>query len=263
MNARTFSTDHRAVSNTLGYAITLALIIGAVILILASGVGSVDEIRETSEANNALRAMDILTNNIEDVYRWGAPSRATEIKLSDAKLSFDQGTPTDIRVTVQNPNTGVETNYSTSINDFTYETRSGTRGVYDAGLLYRQDPAQGAQPLVAESPPFVFTENRTGLTVLETRGSGSIGGTTTTLVIVERQASSLVHQETTLPPESPLDVTVSINSSAEKATAWNTYLQSQGLTAVDSDPTDGTVTYTHTTQRVYLRAITLRFSLNK
>lgn len=263
MTLTMFTHDTRGVSNTLGYALTFALIALSVLFIFASGVGTVENVQQSSQADNALRAMDIFTNNIEDVYRWGAPSRGTELKLSGGALSINQEPVTQIRFDVANPNTGSNYNYTTSINDFRYETQAETAGVYDGGLLFRQDNAPGAEPILVESPPFVFSENRTGVTVLETRGAGSIGGSTTALVVVQRQASELIYQNATVEPETPLDVTVTINSTPEKAAAWNMYFQSQGLNAVDADPTDGRVEYTTTTKRVYIRAITLKFVFNK
>lgn len=255
-----FTTDTRGTSNTLGYALTFSVIIISILFIITSGVASLDSAREITQTNNAFRAMDILTTNIEDVYRWGAPSRGTELKLGGGDLQVGRESATSVRIDVDNPNTGTTFNHSTSFNTFVYTTPGGAKAIYDGGLVIREPDSVNADPVVVERPPISFSEARTGISLLNIRGDGNVGGETTTLVVAEHESSRLVYQNSTTQADQDLNVTIQINSTPTKATAWSSYLESEGLTAIDGDGSDGSVEYYYETDRIYIRGYTIEIS---
>lgn len=254
MFTRNFTSDKRGVSNTLGYAVTFALIIAAVLFIFASGFGTLSEVRDSSQNNNAVRAFDILTNNIEDVYRWGAPSRATELKLAGGSVNIGSAAETTISIEVRNPETGETFSTTKTSNPLVFDTNKGTKAIYDAGMLIRSD---NGNALYIEEPPYLFSPNRTGLTILETRGDAQVGGSSTTLVIASRTNSDFINQTATLQSNDKVYVNITTDAPPSRLRAWDSYYQDQGLTPIDSTYADGSITYQYRTHRVYLRSVVI------
>jgi hypothetical protein len=86
----------RAVSDVIGYVLVFSLIIATVGIVTAVGFSTIEDRQRDERINNVERAFDVFAANVEDVYRGGAPSRATEIRLSGGTLQY--GEPVTITV---------------------------------------------------------------------------------------------------------------------------------------------------------------------
>lgn len=259
---QSFSTDTRAVSNTLGYAFTFATIVIAIIFLITSGFGGLSDARDAAEGDNAVKAFDILSNNIEDLYMGDAPSRSTEIKLSGGQLEMktNNSDATRISTSVYDPNSDTYSNSSTISYPLVYETTSDTDVVYDAGMIVRKD---ASSPARVEDPPLTFTTSRTVLTIVEGRGAASTSGDSTTLIITKNRGESLQTRNATFESESPLSVEMTIEAPPERLPAWKSFLESEGLTAIDDTVSDGVIVYEYETDRVLVRSVTVGFALDR
>jgi hypothetical protein len=180
----------RGVSEVISFALVFSLIAATVALVYVSGIGGLEDTRSSEQVNNAERAFDVLADNIGDIHRQAAPSRATEIKVSDAQMEF--GDSVRANITIRNmKGTG-----NTSVVEYrpiVYSAEGGTDLLYSNGALFREDPS-GA--VLDKNPPFLLThqENDPGidsddektliLPVIETRNAGpeSTGSQRTVLV---------------------------------------------------------------------------------
>jgi hypothetical protein len=174
----------RGVSEVISFALIFSLIAATVALVYVSGIGGLEDTRSSEQVNNAERAFDVLADNIGDIHRQAAPSRATEIKVSDAQMEF--GDSVRANITIRNmKGTG-----NTSVVEYrpiVYSAEGGTDLLYSNGALFREDPS-GA--VLDKNPPFLLTydaaaaEKTLILPVIETRNTGpeSTGSQRTVLV---------------------------------------------------------------------------------
>lgn len=198
----------RGVSEVISFALVFSLIVATVALVYVSGIGGLEATRSGEQVNNAERAFDVLADNIKDIHREGAPSRATEIKLSDAQMEF--GDQVRFNVTIRNklaPNASVIT-----YRPITYSADSGTRLVYANGALFRED--RGGTVMNRE-PSFLLAYDGSSdqktviLPGIETRNVGpeSIGGQQTVLV-----RTLLAIREVTIAEDNPGSANYILNS---------------------------------------------------
>jgi hypothetical protein len=80
--------ERRAVSETLGFVFAFALIVTTTGIVFTVGQGGLQNAQDQERLNNAERAMDVLAQNMNDLNRRSAPSRATEIRLSEASIAY-------------------------------------------------------------------------------------------------------------------------------------------------------------------------------
>lgn len=201
----------RGQSEVLGFVLVFACIVLAVALVTATGLGGLQQARQSEQVENAVVAFEVLANNIDDLVEAGAPSRSVEIKLSDAQLELAE--PISVRVTVTavaDPNQ--TSTYHLEPRPIVYDSRSGSTVVYEAGAVFRSDSG-GA--VMRHEPDFVLTRERSRLAIIETRSasSPSVGGTKRVHVRAVRSVSPLLVAET-----SPQNVTIEITS--PRADAW-------------------------------------------
>lgn len=274
MRTRNTNTD-RGVSEVISFALIFSLIVATVALVYVSGVGGLESTRSAERITNAERAFDVLADNIADIHQAGAPSRATEIKVSDAQMEFGG----DVRLTVRVENLydseAETTNLSTAtIDPIVYSAGSGPELVYSNGGVFRQDRSG---TVVNTDPAFLFTENdgeRTAIIpVIQTRQAGveSTGSQRTILVrtilatrevaIAEDDADTLVNDPDgdgtdeytdaelnpdgngadTDPAAYEYEVTIRLTTTEERQDVWLEYLNREIPDSQDvrGDPDDG------------------------
>lgn len=208
--------DPRGVSEVIGFVLVFSLVLGAIVLVYTSGLGGLTDARDVEQVNNAERAFDVLANNFEKMARGQAPNRATEIKLSDSTL--DTGQARRVSTNTSALDTSVAADRSRS---FRYSTPGGSRITYEHGAVFRTD-ADGAVTMKRE-PDFLFDKEHTVIRYMEVVGGDqSISGETTVLVRAEVSQSELLHTE-----EDPGEVTFTLRTAPERATAWEAYLEDE------------------------------------
>ncbi|WP_254823722.1 DUF7289 family protein [Haloglomus halophilum] len=244
----------RGVSEVISFALVFSLIAATVALVYVSGIGGLENTRSSEQVNNAERAFDVLADNIGDIHRQAAPSRATEIKVSDAQMEF--GDRVRVNITIRNKMGG-----NVSVIEYqpiVYSADGGTDLVYANGALFREDRSG---TVMDKNPPFLLTldegpddtagtaddEKTLILPVIETRNVGpeSTGSQRTVLV-----RTLLAIREVTIAEDDPGDVdtsvfanprddnpdgttgteynvTVRIQSSPDRNEIWHDYIEEQ------------------------------------
>ena len=246
--------DSRGVSEVVGFVLVFSLVTASVGFIYVNGSAVLEDWQDAERVNNAERAFDALADNVEDVTRRGAPSRATEIELTDARLAF--GNETTMNVTVDGHS------YQAELTPLVYSGGSNTRIAYEAGAVVRSD---GAAAIVKTEPELSFDQNRKVITLVETvparNEPRSVAGSTTVLVRAERIGASVVAIE-----DDPTSVTLNVTTTPERAIAWERYLDEEiewktdacGITGADSNR----VTCEFQPKQIYVRLVTVRIALS-
>ena len=228
----------RAVSDVVGFVLVVSLIISTVGVVYVFGIGGLQDTRDAERVNNAERAFDVLSNNMADLSQRNAPSRATEIKLSEADLGFGQ--PTVVNVSVTN---GSTTNFTRKeVVPIVYSPPGSPSSLrYSNGAVIRTDRT-GATMLSRPDTQFVTQAgDRVVLVpIIETRAgqdTGRIGGSTTALIRATTVTSGVLLSKVDADPSQPaLDVTIDVTSGDETAAiAWERYLESEIPAAWDTD----------------------------
>jgi hypothetical protein len=166
----------RGISDVVGYVLVVSLVLSVVGIVTVSGFASLEDARDVEQANNAERAFDVLSDNMADVYESGAPSRATEISLTEASLK----TTATVTVSVSGNNTNAKGDNFTvqeTSKTIVWEGNRNTQIAYSLGATLR-DERQGGT--VIGQPPFQLDPERTVIRVLDLRNreGRSYGGGT-------------------------------------------------------------------------------------
>ncbi|MDZ7851030.1 MAG: hypothetical protein U5K70_09680 [Halodesulfurarchaeum sp.] len=171
----------RGVSDVLGYVLVFSLILGSVALVSTAGYTSLDSVRDAERFDNANRVFEVLDANVDDHIDSGVPSRATEIRLADARIGF--GEPVRFNVSVE------DFGYNRTTADPLVYTQSADRTIaYSGGATIRSDRGYSR---LTDGPPFRFGE-RTVLTFVQTRARDTgISGSGRVMVRTTRATQSV------------------------------------------------------------------------
>jgi hypothetical protein len=157
----------RGVSDVLGYVLVFSLIVSTLGVVYTTGLGGLDDVRESEKISNAERAFDVFDANTDDLVRGKAQTRATEIKLEGATLGFEDPV-------VVNVSTGDEQFYRAEMRPVYFTgTTDETRVVYENGAVFRQDDRA---TVIRNQPDFIFGETTVvPLVITRTRDTGRSG----------------------------------------------------------------------------------------
>jgi len=261
----------RAVSEVLGFILVFSLIVTTTSFVYVSGISELEDRRDVERVDNADRAFDVLADNLEDIYKQDAPSRATEIKLADAQIALGQETV--VRVTVTNLDSS-NPKRERSTNDLRPIVYSSAESsvIYENGAVFRRD---GSSAVMKRKPALVSTGEHAGdetavVSLVETRKAGavSVGGTTTTLIQAEQvdTVTTAYVDPTKDGASNPADqysVKLSISTSPERASEWQEYLEkSTGGTADCSSVGSGNACIEFNIDRLYVTQWWIDIELN-
>jgi len=212
--------SERAVSEVVSYVLVFGLVVSAVGIISVSGLSTLEDTQNNEQIENAERAFSVMSDNIADIHRRDAPSRATEISLDDAQIST--GENVTIRVTVDETS-GNTVQEEWQIRPVIYSGSEDRQLVYEAGATFRTSRDGG---LRVEDPPFVLSDNRVLIPVigLNQPSQQSLGGSTV-LIRTRLQETSLAYTDA----GGNVDrVTVTIEDSQHEA-LWTEYFEDNGF----------------------------------
>lgn len=220
--------DDRGVSEVIGYVLVVSLVISTVGIVSVSGLSVLQDARQAEQIENAQRAFDLLADNVEDIYREGAPSRSTEIQLGDAQVIARE--TTYLNVTWRN-STGADQFRNTTFTSITYRGDGDQRLVYDGGAVFRLSSPDGAGVAVRD-PPFVVRDEQVVLPLVRPVSSAttSVSGSTA-LIRTGRLSQSTLTRGTQYSD-------IWINVTAPHWRAWQDALDDRSnvdCTAVPSD----------------------------
>jgi hypothetical protein len=229
----------RAVSDTLGFVLVFGIVISTVAVVYVGGFDALTGARDAQQFGNTERAFDVLDANVEDLAMRGAPSRTTEVLVSNGALEF--GDPVSFNVT-----TGSDY-YATTVRPLVYRADDGSALVYSNGALFRQYD-EGA---VMFDEPRVASGNRTFVPYVVTRASGSGVSTDNARRLLVR--TRVTDREV----RAFEDVNAELVVTTPRAAAWERYLEDE-LDAACTGPgegVDGEVTCPLSGDDVYVQAI--------
>lgn len=209
----------RAVSEVLGFSFVFAIVLGSVVIISIAGVGALQETRDAEQVNNAERAFDVLADNLADVHRGGAPSRATEMSLSQAELYTDHNVTINVTATTSGDSSMT---VERSVRPVVYRAKNDATLTYEGGAVFRVDESGGS---VLRAPPMLAGAERTVITIVAPQASHRTGvGSATVLVrAVERQRTvDVADVEGTY-------AKVAVNVTSPHYQEWRTILTNDGL----------------------------------
>jgi len=235
----------RGQSETLGYVLVFSLIMLTVGTVYVAGFESIDDAQQDAQVDNMGRAFDVLADNVRDNHRYGAPRRATEIKLGDGSLGFR--TVPAVRFEVTEPGTTRNATFpgpNATVDALTY--RSGdAEVVYSGGAVIR---ARGDRATMASPPRWVADETETVVPIVLTNAGQpdrSLGGPNTLLVRSRVQSRTV----SAFAPRTADHVTVNVTVTSAYAEAWSRYFESEGFENVTDETAAGGVTYQFETAR--------------
>lgn len=245
--ATTDCTDSRAVSEVLGYVFVFAIVISSVGMLYVSGVGTVSNLRDAEQVNNADRAFVALSANFDDIHRGRAPRRAGEIRLGGGTLRVDESSQLD--VTVSNPSDSV----SATIGEGALVYQLDGRAIrYESSAVFNSERSGS---IMRHEPAFRCGPDHAVVSTISLEAAGNVSTVQTdgtVLVVAEKQSSTLVY-----PTEASVDQvetkTVTLSASSPVDDAWGRYLSNNGW----SESAPGSGTYECTSEHVYVRDVTL------
>lgn len=243
--------DNRGQSELVGFVLVFGLVLLTISLVTATGFVGLQNAQDHERTNNAERAFTVLADNVEDVTRHGAPSRATEIQLADAKLSTEE--TESITISGERVSNASENfTYTYTVHPVVYDSGTGTEIAYSSGAVVRRD-AESA--VMLREPNVVFTDDAVVVPIVRTypEGSEAVGGSTTVRVRTRHADTELLRTK-----EAEYNVTVEVTST--RADAWERYFASDPAT--DCSRSGDTVSCDVTTDRVYVTVEHIGVSLD-
>lgn len=219
------SECERGQSEVVGFLLIFTLVILAISLVGITAFTGLNNAQEFQETTSTEQAFVVLADNVDDIAREGAPSRGTEISLSEASISL--GETEEINITVAGKTTHIQTQ------PIIYDSRDDTSISYSSGLLVRED---GENALLFQQPKFVLTDETVILPIIATTAAQdtTIAGTTDVQVEARSNGTAVLAADNF---ESSTDVTIEVTSS--RVESWAEYLDSTGADC--SDVNDETV----------------------
>lgn len=248
---------NRAQTETLGFIFVFSLIVMTIGAVYAVGFPAMQDARDAEQTSNMERAFEVLDDNFDDIVYHGAPSRATEVKLSGGQLSVTDTTTIDIYVKkVGEPSKNVS--FSSSTRPIVYSTEE-TEFALVFGALIRSDRGNS---VIRSRPSWLIDDRRTVIPLVLTvqgQGQNSIGGSGTMLIVGRGRPPNIAG---TFEPNDSAQANVTITITSERADAWGRYMKNQGMNATDPDPSDGNVSYKFKTDSIALpkRVIDVEFA---
>jgi hypothetical protein len=215
--------NDRAASNLIGFLLIFSLVASVIAIVSVTGVDALNDVKRGEQVNNAERAFDVLADNMNDVHREGAPSRATEISLQDAQI--DTSGFSTIEIHAWDPSGGdLEPNFTVNqtVNSTVWESKEGreTKIAYEFGAVVREQPDGG---LIVRRPPIQWEEDRTIVPVVDTdafRAGVSSGRTVRVRGI--RQTPRIAYAG-----DGTIYTELWVNITSPRADIWAEYLESR------------------------------------
>lgn len=135
-------SDERGVSDLIGFVLVFALIAAVVSIVSLAGLTALEDARDAQQTDNAELAMEVLSDNVADITERGAPSRATEISLSDASLTLADPIQIEVRDPTGPPEESFLTAQTFNVRPIVYDD-GDTELVYVMGAIFRAERRGG------------------------------------------------------------------------------------------------------------------------
>jgi len=215
----------RGLSDVLGYIIVFSLVVSAVVLVTVGGLATLEDARDAERAQNAERAFDVVADNFASIYERNAPSRSSEIDLGGSELVYGN----NVTITVRRDGQPL---LSRNVRPVEMRVVDGRTITYEAGAVFRRD---GGSTAMIRPPPFLLSEDRVHLPVIQTATSNiESAGSTTVLLRGVSDGREIVG--TSDPGQAAVgggtdltDSEITIQITSPRFEAWERYLSGEGL----------------------------------
>jgi len=244
----------RAQAETLGFVFAFTLILLSVGVVSVIGFSGLEDLRTGEATNNVERAFDTLDDDIEDIYRRGAPARVTGITVPQGTLSV--GNTTTLNVSARDGSDNAS--FVSESQPLVFDNGEGTEIVYVHGAVLRSDRGRG---VMLQEPEWLVNDSRVvaPLVTVEQAGDlGGVGGGTTTVRL------SRVSTDINAFGADRGAVNVTVTLGTERAAAWERYLEDQGFSSTpDDDSGDDVVKYNRFTDAAYAPETVIEVELTR
>ncbi len=138
---RPLGPDTRGISEVVAFVLIFAIILGSVGFLYTTGFGAMNSYQENEQQTNAVRAMESLTDNFNDVMRSnGVNERYGELTLRGGTIATGDG-GTELEITTGDG----QVDETIQLGEFAYED-DGEIVAYEGGALIRADDT-GSVPI--------------------------------------------------------------------------------------------------------------------
>lgn len=240
------SDSTRAQSELVGFLLIFSAVILAIVLVTATGFVGFHNAQDYQRTVNAEQAFIALANDVDDVVRGDAPSRSTEIGITDATLGLENDTPS---IAISIDGTALDLAEGNELGSVVYDSGTETSITYQSGAIIRTD--DGGSVLVRD-PDFVITDEAVILPVVTVFGedAGMVGGTTGVEITALTDGTDVVAED------KPVTDSVTIEVSTTHVDAWARYFEqferNGPVTEVEPDIATERVRVEIETERVYV-----------
>lgn len=243
----------RGVSEVLGFVLVFALVTGTIGVVYATGITGLHDAQYGERVDNVERAFDVLADNLEDLHRTGAPSRATEVKLPGGFLGTTE--PVQIEVYVEEKgNTTNNNTFTVNPRPIVYRDDGGTEFLYTSGAVIRSND-HGA--VMVSEPSWVVRSNRAAVPLVRTHSDGDgIAGEGTVLLVAQVRSRTL--QE---PFDAGSTARVNVTVTSPRSDVWKQFFESEGMSIVDES--DDSVSGEFETESLYVSQTRVDVSINR
>lgn len=202
----------RGQSELVGFLLVFSVVVLTIALVGLTGFVGLDGAKDYQRTTNAEQAFTGLAANVDDVARTGAPSRSTQVRIADGRLSLE---PMETRIEVVGG--GNTTNANVSTHPIVYDSGTGTTVTYRSGALVRRD---GDSAVMFREPDFVLTNDSVILPLVRTSqaSGGPVGGTGDVEVRTART------DDTHVVRDGPVEQ-ITLNLSTQNPGAWARYFE--------------------------------------
>ena len=244
---------NRGQSEVLGFVFVFALIVGSVGLVYTTGYPALEDAREAMATDNVEKAFEVLNDNLHDIQRRGAPSRATEIRLAGGELAFRESAT--ITISVENTSDPSDnTSVSLRTRPLVYEDDGGRMVAFSEGGTIR---GEGVSSAMVDGPSWTLGSDRSVIlltSVIPSGGPESVSSRSTVLVTMERKGTSVPIR---FEPGGGGEAEVNITVETDRPGAWQQYFERENASigsgvSVDDDASDGVVSWRFETERLYV-----------
>ncbi len=207
---------NRAASDVVSYVLIFSMVSVTIGVVSVAGVASLQDVRNVEQVSNTERAFEVLADNLKDLHREGAPTRATEISLANGGIS------TTSTATVNLSGWDGTSGFSTGNITSDVIRWRGNRGdseelAYEFGSVLRSSETGG---IITRRGPFQFDTDRMIIPIVQTRATNPAQyGEGIVRVRGARSLPSIVHRG-----DVPDTYNLWLNVTTDHGRAWYDYL---------------------------------------
>lgn len=223
--------SERGVSEVLSYTLIFSLIIASIAVVSVSGLGALQDAQNAEQMNNAERAFAVFADNVADIHRRGAPSRATEIDLADAQLYT--GDNITINVTAEagsDVGDGDDIIVKHEVRPLIFEGEDERRIVYAGGAMFRTNRDGG---VVLRKPPVVNKSERLYAPLIALRSVDVQAASGSTVLVRTKETDTNVTIGE--PAAHTTFDTIHVNVTSPRYELWADALEERNLDCTEND----------------------------